>query len=268
MARHHRCGPDPHRASPPTRPPIRPRMEINGWPSLLQAGCAAQETQDRRRIRKPRRFQFGRQPSISCAFGTQLLRSWATQREALSLIHWLRDQDKPQSEWLDAIAADQNLTEFRRGGPTCPRMEMTAHYQVRDRAGSSRFVDFQVRLAIFRVEFGGVEDTSSVVLDHVRQFYRDVRRRGRKHIVKPLRSTGPFERGQDFANAGIVLMRSRDVGRLRDETSNAVTKVTNRVWIVTSDAAWMASFLRLSTAMPGSQARMSVTTSPSTSVSR
>jgi WD40 repeat protein len=33
------------------------------------------------------------------------------EREALSLIHWLRDQDKPQSEWLDAIAADQTLTE-------------------------------------------------------------------------------------------------------------------------------------------------------------
>jgi WD40 repeat protein len=33
------------------------------------------------------------------------------EREALSLIHWLRDQDKPQSEWLDAIAADQSLTE-------------------------------------------------------------------------------------------------------------------------------------------------------------
>ena len=33
------------------------------------------------------------------------------EREALSLIHWLRDQDKPQSEWLAAIAADQTLTE-------------------------------------------------------------------------------------------------------------------------------------------------------------
>jgi hypothetical protein len=32
-------------------------------------------------------------------------------REALSLIHWLRDQAKPQSEWLDTIAADQSLTE-------------------------------------------------------------------------------------------------------------------------------------------------------------
>ena len=28
------------------------------------------------------------------------------EREALSLIHWLRDQDKPQSEWFDAIAAN------------------------------------------------------------------------------------------------------------------------------------------------------------------
>ncbi len=28
-----------------------------------------------------------------------------------SLLHWLRDQAKPQSEWLDAIATDQILTE-------------------------------------------------------------------------------------------------------------------------------------------------------------
>ena len=42
------------------------------------------------------------------------------EREALSLIHWLRDQAKPQSEWLAAIAADQTLTELRRGGPTRP----------------------------------------------------------------------------------------------------------------------------------------------------
>ena len=33
------------------------------------------------------------------------------EREALSLIHSLRDQDKPQSEWLAAIAADQTLTK-------------------------------------------------------------------------------------------------------------------------------------------------------------
>ena len=50
------------------------------------------------------------------------------EREALSLIHSLRDQDKPQSEWLAAIAADQTLTELRRGGPTRPpirpRMEI------------------------------------------------------------------------------------------------------------------------------------------------
>ena len=36
----------------------------------------------------------------------------------MSLIHWLRDQDKPPSEWLAAIAVDQTLTELRRGGPT------------------------------------------------------------------------------------------------------------------------------------------------------
>ena len=33
------------------------------------------------------------------------------EREALSLIHFLRDHDKPQAEWLDAIAADQTITE-------------------------------------------------------------------------------------------------------------------------------------------------------------
>ena len=32
----------------------------------------------------------------------------------------LRDQDKPQTEWLAAIASDQTLTELRRGGPTRP----------------------------------------------------------------------------------------------------------------------------------------------------
>ena len=42
------------------------------------------------------------------------------EREALSQIHSLRDQDKPQSEWLAAIAADQTLTELRCGGPTRP----------------------------------------------------------------------------------------------------------------------------------------------------
>ena len=32
-------------------------------------------------------------------------------REALSLIRWLQDQGKPQSEWLDVIAADQTISE-------------------------------------------------------------------------------------------------------------------------------------------------------------
>jgi len=32
-------------------------------------------------------------------------------REALSLIHFLRDHDKPQAEWLDAISADQTISE-------------------------------------------------------------------------------------------------------------------------------------------------------------
>ncbi len=33
------------------------------------------------------------------------------EREALSLIHWLRDQGQAPTEWLDAIAADQTISE-------------------------------------------------------------------------------------------------------------------------------------------------------------
>ena len=33
------------------------------------------------------------------------------EREALSLIHFLRDQSQPQSEWLAALSADQTLSE-------------------------------------------------------------------------------------------------------------------------------------------------------------
>ena len=33
------------------------------------------------------------------------------EREALSLIHYLRDQGQPQSEWLNAISSDQTLSE-------------------------------------------------------------------------------------------------------------------------------------------------------------
>ena len=42
-------------------------------------------------------------------------RSWTpelrAEREALSLIHFLRDHDKPQSEWLAALSADQTLSD-------------------------------------------------------------------------------------------------------------------------------------------------------------
>lgn len=34
-----------------------------------------------------------------------------SEREALSLIHSLRDQNQPESEWLDVIASDQTLSE-------------------------------------------------------------------------------------------------------------------------------------------------------------
>ena len=33
------------------------------------------------------------------------------EREALSLIHFLRDQGQPQAAWLDAIAADQTISD-------------------------------------------------------------------------------------------------------------------------------------------------------------
>ncbi len=33
------------------------------------------------------------------------------EREALSLIHVLRDRGQPQTAWLDAIAADQTISE-------------------------------------------------------------------------------------------------------------------------------------------------------------
>ena len=33
------------------------------------------------------------------------------EREALSLIHFLRDQGEPQSEWLNALSSDQTLSE-------------------------------------------------------------------------------------------------------------------------------------------------------------
>ena len=36
------------------------------------------------------------------------------EREALSLIHFLRDHDKPQSEWLNAISSDQTISEAVR----------------------------------------------------------------------------------------------------------------------------------------------------------
>ncbi len=36
------------------------------------------------------------------------------EREARSLIHFLRDQGQPQSAWLDAIAADQTISSPRR----------------------------------------------------------------------------------------------------------------------------------------------------------
>ena len=44
-----------------------------------------------------------------------LARPWTpelrAEREALSLIHFLRDQGQPQSEWLNALSSDQTLSE-------------------------------------------------------------------------------------------------------------------------------------------------------------
>ena len=39
------------------------------------------------------------------------MRKLRAEREALSLIHFLRDQGQPQSAWLAAIAADQTISE-------------------------------------------------------------------------------------------------------------------------------------------------------------
>ena len=36
------------------------------------------------------------------------------ERVALSLIHFLRDQGQPQSEWLNAISSDQTISEAVR----------------------------------------------------------------------------------------------------------------------------------------------------------
>ncbi len=36
------------------------------------------------------------------------------EQEALSLIHWLRRQDKPRSDWLDVISSDQTISESVR----------------------------------------------------------------------------------------------------------------------------------------------------------
>lgn len=36
------------------------------------------------------------------------------EREALSLIHFLRDKGQPQSEWLNAISSDQTISETVR----------------------------------------------------------------------------------------------------------------------------------------------------------
>ena len=45
-------------------------------------------------------------------------RSWTAklraEREALSLIHYLRDQGQPQSEWPASITADQTLSDAVR----------------------------------------------------------------------------------------------------------------------------------------------------------
>ena len=38
----------------------------------------------------------------------------SAEREALSLIHILRDHDKPESEWLNAITSDQTISEAVR----------------------------------------------------------------------------------------------------------------------------------------------------------
>jgi hypothetical protein len=43
-----------------------------------------------------------------------LIGALRANREALSLLHFLRDQGQPQSEWLNAISSDQTLSELVR----------------------------------------------------------------------------------------------------------------------------------------------------------
>ena len=51
---------------------------------------------------------MGRQACGTRGRGHRELRA---EREALSLIHFLRDQGQPQSAWLNAISSDQTLSE-------------------------------------------------------------------------------------------------------------------------------------------------------------
>ena len=41
------------------------------------------------------------------------------EREALSLIHFLRDQGQPQSEWLNALSSDQTLSAPTSANAPC-----------------------------------------------------------------------------------------------------------------------------------------------------
>ena len=54
------------------------------------------------------------------------------EREALSLIHFLREQGKPQTEWLDAIAADQTISE-----PIRQRALQFAREEIRERLAAA-----------------------------------------------------------------------------------------------------------------------------------
>lgn len=61
--------------------------------------CTAQQADGLSKARKILKRKYG---SVSAA---------RAEREALSLIHFLRDRGKPQPERLDAIAADQTPSE-------------------------------------------------------------------------------------------------------------------------------------------------------------
>jgi len=75
------------------------------WRSLWIAASVAFDALQRKSLREPI------QSSADTEHSKGELRA---EREALSLIHFLRDHDQPQSEWLNAISSDKTISEAFR----------------------------------------------------------------------------------------------------------------------------------------------------------